>query len=93
MIELRKITGENIEEIIALEVEERQKDFLETTNLKSFADAHMLNTDGIAATPVAIYVDEVVVGFMMYIYDTLDHESFENEGFYGKKSYYMAYDD
>ncbi len=89
MIELRKITGENIEEIIALEVEERQKDFLETTNLKSFADAHMLNTDGIAATPVAIYVDEVVVGFMMYIYDTLDHESFENEGFYGKKSYFI----
>ncbi|MFD4490413.1 GNAT family N-acetyltransferase [Lysinibacillus fusiformis] len=89
MIELRKITGENIEEIIALEVEERQKDFIETTNLKGFADAHMLNTDGIPATPVAIYVDEVVVGFMMYIYDTLDHESFENEDFYGKKSYFI----
>ncbi|MED4887190.1 GNAT family N-acetyltransferase [Lysinibacillus sp. FSL R7-0073] len=49
----------------------------------------MLNTDGIPATQVAIYVDEVVVGFMMYIYDTLDHESFENEEFYGKKSYFV----
>lgn len=46
MIELRKITGDNIEEVIALEVGENQKDFLETTNLKSFADAHMLNEDG-----------------------------------------------
>lgn len=89
MMELRKITGENIEEVIALEVGENQKTFLETTNLKSFADAHMLNTDGIPATPVAIYANEVVVGFMMYIHDTLDHESFENEEFYGKKSYFV----
>lgn len=89
MLELRKITGDNIDEVIALDVEENQKDFLETTNLRSFADAHMLNTDGIPATPLAIYVDEVAVGFLMYIYDTLDHESFENEFFYGKKSYFI----
>ena len=49
----------------------------------------MLNADGIPATPFAIYVDEVAVGFLMYIYDTLDHESFENEVFYGKKSYFI----
>ena len=89
MIELRKITGDNIEEVIALEVEESQKDFIETTNLRSFADAHMLNADGIPASPFAIYADEVVVGFLMYIYDTLDHELFENEVFYGKKSYFI----
>ena len=89
MIELRKITGDNIDEVIALEVEENQKDFLETTNPRSFADAHMLNADGIPATPFAIYADEVMVGFLMYIYDTLDHESFENEVFYGKKSYFI----
>ncbi|QSB09069.1 GNAT family N-acetyltransferase [Lysinibacillus sp. FSL K6-0057] len=89
MIELRKITGDNIEEVIALEVGENQKDFIETTNLRSFADAHALNADGIPATPLAIYVDEVAVGFLMYIYDTLDHESFENEVFYGKKSYFI----
>jgi len=89
MIELRKITGDNIDEIAALEVEENQKDFIETNNLRSFADAHMLNVDGIPATPFAIYADEVVVGFLMYIYDVLDHESFENEAFYGKKSYFI----
>ncbi|KMY32060.1 hypothetical protein ACZ11_07815 [Lysinibacillus xylanilyticus] len=89
MIELRKITGENIDEVIALEVGENQKDFIQTTNLRSFADAHMLNADGIPATPIAIYADGVAVGFLMYIYDTLDHESFENEVFYGKKSYFI----
>ncbi|WP_431808087.1 GNAT family N-acetyltransferase [Lysinibacillus sphaericus] len=89
MIEFRKITGENIEEIIALDVAENQQDFLETTNLRSFADAHMLNADGIPANPIAIYVDGIAVGFLMYIYDTLDHESFEKEVFYGKKSYFV----
>lgn len=89
MIELRKITRDNIDEVIALEVGENQKDFIETTNLRSFADAHVLNSDGIPANPFAIYADEVAVGFLMYIYDTLDHESFENEVFYGKKSYFI----
>lgn len=89
MFELRKIDGDNIDELVALEVAENQKDFIETTNLRSFADAHMLNADGIPATPLAIYSDDTMVGFMMYIYDTLDHESFENEVFYGKKSYFI----
>ncbi|MGN7479534.1 GNAT family N-acetyltransferase [Solibacillus silvestris] len=89
MIELRKITGDNIDEVIALEVEEKQNDFIETTNLRSFADAHMLNTDGIPATPLAIYADDTMIGFLMYIYDTMDHESFENEAFYGKKGYFI----
>ena len=91
MIELRKIDGDNIDEVVALEVGENQKDFIETTNLRSFADAHMLNADGITATPLAIYADDTMVGFLMYIYDTLDHESFENEVFYGKKSYFICH--
>lgn len=91
MIELRKITGDNIDEVIALEVGENQKDFIETTNLRSFADAHMLNADGIPASPIAVYADGVAVRFLMYIYDTLDHESFEHEVFYEKKSYFIWY--
>lgn len=89
MIELRKITGDNIDAVIALEVEKNQEDLIETTNLRSFADAHMLNVDGIPANPLAIYADETIVGFLMYIYDTMDHQSFENEFFYGKKSYFI----
>lgn len=89
-MELRKITGENIDEVIALDVEENQKEFiLETTNLRCFADAHMLNADGIPATPLAIYADDTMVGFLMYIYDTTDHESFQNEVYYGKKAYFI----
>ncbi|MEO4054763.1 GNAT family N-acetyltransferase [Solibacillus sp. CAU 1738] len=89
MIELRKIDGDNIEEVIALEVEENQEDLIETTNLRSFADAHILNADGIPATPLAIYDDGTMVGFLMYIYDTTDHESFQNEVYYGKKTYFI----
>ena len=77
MMEFRKITRDNIDEVIALEVGENQKDFIETTNIRSFADAHMLNAEGIPATPLAIYVDDTMVGFLMYIYDTTDHESFQ----------------
>ena len=90
MIELRKIDGDNIDEVIALDVEENQKEFiLETTNLRCFADAHMLNADGIPASPLAIFANNTMVGFLMYIYDTTDHESFKNEVYYGKKAYFI----
>lgn len=89
MIELRKITGDNIDEVIALEVGENQKDFIATTNLRYIADAYVLNADGEPATPFAIYADGVVVGFLMYSYDILDHESFENEVFYRKMGYFI----
>jgi len=89
MIELRKITEDNIDEVIALEVRENQKDFILTTNLRSIADAYVLNTNGEPAIPFGIYADGVVVGFLMYTYDTLDHESFENEDFYRKMGYFV----
>ena len=90
MIELRRIDGDNIDEVIALDVDENQKEFiLETTNLRCFADAHMLNTDGISANPLAIYADDTMVGFLMYIYDTTDHESFQNEVYFGEKTYFI----
>lgn len=89
MMELRKITEDNIDEVIALEVGETQKDFIMATNLRYIADAYVLNAEGEPTIPFAIYADDVVVGFLMYSYDTLDHESFENEAFYRKKSYFI----
>ncbi|WYP27197.1 GNAT family N-acetyltransferase [Alkalihalobacillus sp. FSL W8-0930] len=89
MIELRKVTVDNIDEVTALDVGEDQKAFIETNNLRSIADAYVLNADGIPATPFAIYADEIVVGFLMYIYDTIDHESFQNEGYYKQKTYFV----
>ena len=49
----------------------------------------MLNTDGISANPLAIYADDTMVGFLMYIYDTTDHESFQNEVYFGEKTYFI----
>ncbi|SHH39355.1 GNAT family N-acetyltransferase [Virgibacillus chiguensis] len=89
MIELRKINKDNIDEVIALEVAENQTEFIATTNLRSIADAYVLNEDGEPAIPFAIYADNVVVGFLMYTYDILDHKSFENEVFYRKIGYFI----
>lgn len=49
----------------------------------------MLDEDGEPAIPYAIYADGVVVGFLMYSYDIMDHESFEHEVFYKKMSYFI----
>ncbi|MFB4212432.1 GNAT family N-acetyltransferase [Shouchella sp. JSM 1781072] len=89
MIELKRITEDNMDQVIALEVGEGRQSLIETTNLRSIADAYVLNADGIPATPFAIYVDEVVVGFLMYTYDTTDHESFQNEVYFGEKVYFL----
>ena len=62
MVKLRGINGDNIEDVIAMEVKDNQKRFLETTNLRSFADAYAMNLEGIPATPLAIYIDELLVG-------------------------------
>lgn len=49
----------------------------------------MLNENGTPTIPFAIYADSVVVGFLMYCYDRLDHESFENKDFYKKMCYFV----
>ena len=89
MIELRKITRNNLDEVIALKVAENQQAFMTNTNLRDIADAYAFNSDGVPATPFAIYANKVVIGFLMYIYDSLDHEAFENKPFYEKNSYFI----
>lgn len=76
MIELKCINGDNIDELVALEVSEEQIDFMASTILRSFADAYEMNKDGVPTAPYAVYVEDKLVGFSMYIYDTMDHESF-----------------
>lgn len=89
MIELKKINGNNINEVIALEVNENQEIFLETSNLKSIGDALQMNLEGTPAVPFAIYKDTRIVGFLMYIYDVLDNEDFQGKEFYGKNTYFI----
>lgn len=89
MIELKCINGDNIDELVALEVSEEQKDLMASTILRSFADAYEMNKDGVTTAPYAVYVEDKLVGFSMYIYDIMDHESFVNETFFGKNSYFI----
>ena len=76
MIELRKITWDNWEECIDLEITDEQDNFM-ASNKYSLAQAYvaMLN-DKRPPMTFAIYHNEIMVGFTMFYYQ--DHE--ENDG-------------
>ena len=62
-ISLRAVTPENFKEVITLQVREDQKKFV-ASNLYSLAEAYVFPQ----RTPLAIYADETLVGFLMYAY-------------------------
>jgi diamine N-acetyltransferase len=64
IIELREITMENFDECIRLSVAEHQRGFV-ASNMYSLAEA---KADGVS-NPLAIYVDDQMVGFTMYWFD------------------------
>lgn len=65
IIELREINELNKQEIIDLEVEENQKQFI-ASNEKSLQTA---KDNKSVARPFAIYADDVPVGFAMFAFD------------------------
>lgn len=89
MVTLRSINRDNVDAILALDVTDAQKGFLQTTNVSSLAHAYALQTDGEVVVPLAIYADDVVIGFVMYTYDRLDHESFTDLPFYNRPCYFV----
>lgn len=64
MIQLKEITKDNLDEVLALSVAEHQKTFVSTT-ADSLAQAYVYRD---TAFPFAIYADEKVVGFIMLGY-------------------------
>jgi len=78
MIELRKITFDNLEECIKLEPKDEQKSFV-ASNIRSLAEASiaLINHDGIPI-PYAIYDNDVMVGFIMLVYEEVADNSGEN---------------
>ena len=64
MISLKEITRENIEEVLALKVDESQKTFV-STNGDSLAQAYVYPE---TAFPFAVYEDSEIVGFIMMGY-------------------------
>ena len=78
MIELRKITFENIGECIKLEPNEEQKTFV-ASNIKSLAEAYVaLSNNECIPMPYAIYSDNTMVGFIMLSYNKPDDMFKEN---------------
>ncbi len=71
MVELRKITKENYEECLNLNIAESQKDFVSST-AHSLAQAWIYYD---TAFPFAIYANNIMVGFIMLGY-------YEVEGYY-----------
>lgn len=64
MIILREITRENIDEVLALNVDDNQKSYV-STNAESLAQAYVYSD---TAYPFAVYDDDIIVGFIMMGY-------------------------
>ncbi len=97
MVVLREITKENYEECLNLNIADSQKNFVSST-AHSLAQAWVYyNT----AFPFAIYVDDVMVGFIMLgyyeeqgyytLWKFLIDEKYQNKG-YGKKALKLGID-
>ena len=64
MVSLKEITRDNIDEVLALKVDEDQKSFV-STNADSLAQAYVYSE---TAFPFAVYDDTTLVGFIMMGY-------------------------
>ena len=64
MINIKEITKENIDDVLALKVDESQKSFV-STNGDSLAQAYVYSE---TAYPFAVYEDDTIVGFIMMGY-------------------------
>jgi diamine N-acetyltransferase len=84
MVELRKITEDNLGAIVKLEVSEAQKNCV-AENSQSIMEAYVAITNGEHAVTYGIFADEVAVGFVMYTYS-------ENQDYWTtvpKNTYYL----
>ena len=69
-MEFRKITYDNVDELLALSVQESQKSFV-ASNKDSLVDAYIALSTGHVAQPFGIYQKGQPVGFVMFGYHTL----------------------
>ena len=72
MIHLEKINGENIWDILKLNVSDSQKNFVASNNI-SIIEAYTTITSNGYAFPFGIYEDKHPVGFVMIGYDKDDY--------------------
>ena len=82
MIELRKITWDNWEECLGLKVTEEQDNFV-ASNIYSLAQSFIHQTnDETPPFSMAIYNDDVMVGYTLYYYAAADEDDPEDETCY-----------
>ncbi len=91
MINLKPVTKDNLDDVLALKVAETQKGFV-STNAESLAQAYVYSE---TAWPFAVYDDETLVGFIMMGYYEVKHyytlwkfmidQRYQNKG-YGRKA-------
>ncbi|MBB6622417.1 GNAT family N-acetyltransferase [Clostridium gasigenes] len=81
MMELRKITDDNLDECIKLEPKEEQKSYV-GSNISSLAEAYVaLTNNECIPMPYAIYANDIMVGFIMLSYNEAE-ETADDENAY-----------
>ena len=82
MIKLQKITWDNWEECMRLEVTEEQDNYI-ASNMYSLAQSYVAQlNDELPPMTYAICNDDVLIGFTMFGYDTADENEHDNEPCY-----------
>ncbi|MFA7100320.1 MAG: GNAT family N-acetyltransferase [Bacilli bacterium] len=64
MINFKEITNKNIWDVCKLEVNSEQKDFV-AENIQSLAEAYATRNEGNNVLPLAVFNDNILVGFLM----------------------------
>ncbi|HHY81177.1 MAG TPA: GNAT family N-acetyltransferase [Clostridiales bacterium] len=83
MIEFRKITWENFDECINLQLTDEQKGYL-ASNVYSLAQSYVaLLNDELPPMTFAIYNDDTMIGFIMMYHDTAEENEYGDEDAYG----------
>lgn len=70
-MELRKIDADNLWKIVHLSVKENQKGFV-ATNTESILEAYVTITNGGTALPFGMYHDDMLIGFVMIGFHSID---------------------
>ncbi len=73
MIRFDEITNKNIWKVCALEPYEEQKDFV-AENIQSLAEAYATRNEGNNVLPLAVYDDDILIGFVMIGKGTVGNE-------------------
>ena len=81
MINFRKITWDNFDECINLQLTDEQKGFL-ASNVYSLAQSYVaLLNDEMPAMTFAIYDDDTMIGFIMMYHDTAEENDYGEEAY------------